>query len=102
MPDMVQARYFHKSVAMRNKLFVVGGGAWKRCEVYDSTCNRFALLKSSELFSRVNIALIGNSITVFDGKVAWRYDVIEDVWFKKDFRKIKTAFGFSCTAVPKM
>ena len=70
MPGMVESRFFHRSVAMRNKIFVIGGFPSARCEVYDSSCNKFALLKSSKMFSRVNIVLIGNSITVFDDKVA--------------------------------
>ena len=102
MPDMVKARYFHRSVAMRNKLFVIGGPTSKPCEIFDSTCNKFALLKFSKKFSRVNVVLIGNSITVFKEKVAWQYDVIKDVWFKKDFVGRKTNCTFSCTTVPQM
>ena len=99
---MVESRFFHRSVAMRNKLFVIGGKGSKQCEVYDSICNKFALLKSSKIFTRVNIVLIGNTITVFDDNVAWCYDVKEDVWIKKGFEESTTKITFSCTAVPQM
>lgn len=35
LPDMIQKRYYHKSVAVKNKLFVVGGFYTNNREVYD-------------------------------------------------------------------
>ena len=105
MPDMVEARYCHRSVAMGNKLFVIGNHSSKdlrQCEVFDSTCNKFTLLKSPKAFPRVNIALIGNKITVFDDMVAWCYDVIEGVWSEKDFVDSNDFGLFSCTVVSQM
>ena len=47
MPNMVEERYNHKSVAVKTKLFVVGGNN-KTCEVYDSISKKFVLLKSPD------------------------------------------------------
>ena len=44
MPGMVNGRSNHNSVAIKNKLFVIGGSA-KTCEVFDSNSRQFALLK---------------------------------------------------------
>ena len=45
MPDMINRRGFHKSVSVKNKLFLFAGDRTKTCEVYDSTCKKFVLLK---------------------------------------------------------
>ena len=43
-PSMIKGRNFHQSVAVRNKLFVFGGGI-NESEVYDSTCKIFVRLQ---------------------------------------------------------
>ena len=41
---VIHTRCRHKSVTMRNKLFVIGGGT-DTCEVYDSACKQFLDIK---------------------------------------------------------
>ena len=48
MPNMIEGRFRHGSVAIKNKLFVIGsldGKGSNSCEVFDSNCNKFVLLK---------------------------------------------------------
>ena len=47
MPNMNKRRYYHKSVAVKNNFFIVGGNQ-KTCEVYDSITKMFVLLKSPD------------------------------------------------------
>ena len=48
MPNMNKGRRSHKSVAIRNKLFVIGGFV-ANCEVFDSYCNSFVIMKPPKL-----------------------------------------------------
>ena len=52
MPNMINGRFGHKSIAVKNKLFVVGGIDTNDCEVFDSTTNKFTVLKQPILASR--------------------------------------------------
>ena len=45
MANMVKSRHSHRLVALRNKLFVLGGPLTNSMEVYDSACCVFTLLK---------------------------------------------------------
>ena len=40
-PDMMKERYFHASVSMGNKLYVIGGFNNTTCEVFDSFSRNF-------------------------------------------------------------
>ena len=44
MPDMLETRYYHASVSIKNKLFMIGGST-TQCEVFDSFSNKFANIK---------------------------------------------------------
>ena len=58
-PSMINTRCCHKSVTIKNKLFVIGGGT-ETCEVYDSVCKQFVVIKP---ISKI-MKLLKNSINV--------------------------------------
>ena len=43
MPNMIERRCRHNSVAVKNKLYAIGGSLSPNCEVFDSTSNKFVL-----------------------------------------------------------
>ena len=51
IPNMIETRFVHKSVAIRNKLYIVGGWTTRSCEVFDSCCNKFVLVKPHPEYS---------------------------------------------------
>ena len=71
MPNMIERRELHCSVAIKNKLFVISsrcGDESKACEVFDSTFKRFVLLKPKPnslkfgLYNSFESVIIGNKI----------------------------------------
>ena len=91
MPNMIKRRSRHDLVAIKNKLFVFGGA--HACEVYDSCCKTFSLLKSppnlfekpQRLHSKLHAASavsMGDKIVVFDvnKRLAACYDVNKEQW----------------------
>ena len=86
MPNMLEVRNGHTSIAIRNKLFLIGGDC-KTCEVFDSHSNRFTYLKSpAKLFDsrdeKFAAASIANKI-VFVGEksiVEEYFDVEKNEW----------------------
>ena len=105
MPNMSERRTGHKSVAIKSKLFVVGGLNTPTCEVFDSTCNKFVLLKRLSLHYRnylyypVEVVSIGNDLVVFcneDNNVLF-YNVVSEVWSENTLELEKEISSFSCT-----
>ena len=92
LPSMIEARFFHSSVAVRNKLFVIGGFDSKRCEVYDSGSNRFTALNATPKFANTHVksVLIGGKIIVFSegAETISCYDTEKDEWTEKHFALI--------------
>ena len=87
MPNMIETRYRHKSVAIKNKLFVVGG-ITSSCEVFDSNSNKFVLLKQHLTF--VNfvgnagcVTSVGSKLVVFSEQAVLFYDVKNHKWSQK-------------------
>ena len=110
MPNMVESRTCHKSVAIKNKLFVVGGCERKTCEVFDSISNKFILLKSPEVSFRKNLDVpaevvsIGSKLLVFcdSSKSILFYDVDTGVWSEESWKAKKCLSKFSCIKVPQL
>ena len=105
MPNMIEERYCHKSVAIKNKLFIVGGVFVNRSiEVFDSHCNKFVLIKQptnglSEYISNISDALsIGNKIVIFSNEegCVLIYDVDKNKWSRKSCEATKNILHFSC------
>ena len=92
MPNMIEAGCGHHLVAVRNKLFVMGDEK-KLVEVYDSTCEKFVVMKQPTIdISSINILeaiSMGNKVVMFikdfnDFKsYVLCYDVDEDEWNKE-------------------
>ena len=45
MPGLTQRRCYHESVAMGNKLYVIGGLKLQTCEVFDGFSNKFTAIR---------------------------------------------------------
>ena len=67
MPNMIERKHGHGLVVVRNKLFVIGKYRHS-CEVFDSNCKKFVVLKSHGqcFFTANNIFSIGNLIYIIN------------------------------------
>ena len=117
MPKMVRERCYHKSVAVRNKLFVIGGSTNEErsltsCEFFDSESKKFVLLNNprkrlfiprDKYFSMPSGVVSGGSkVLVFnDSKVVAVYDVLSDKWSKETCNGLKHFTNISCVKVPR-
>ena len=106
MPKMVEERYCHKSVAIKNKLFMIGGLLNTSVEVFDSCSNKFVLLKYNSANLRPknvsDITTLGNRILIFNnnnGSVLI-YDVEDNEWEEKSCEATQDIKYFSCAKVP--
>ena len=111
MPNMIKGRCCHGSVAVRNKLFVIGsydGQGMNSCEVFDSSCKKFVLLKqfpSTLTFDLSFVAKtfsIGNKLVTIGHKssTVLYYDVEKDKWSEETLNITKNKKYFSCTFIP--
>ena len=108
---MIKRRSFHKSV--QNKLFLIDGDRARTCEVYDSTCKKFVLLKSpdSRLINYNDYRLkfpnavisIRSKIYVFYEKksTCLIYDIENNTWSEDLFEISKNLSFYSCAKVPQ-
>ena len=86
MTNMIERRYRHKIVALRNKLFVFGSTTTN--EVFDSVCNKFVYLKPLKKSLKVNlellcdVTLVGSRITIFiqNSPLMAIYDTDKNEW----------------------
>ena len=107
MPRMIKGRYYHKSVAVKSKMYIIGGFD-TTCEVFDSTCNIFSLLKAipeSFLYNLVRPAgvfSIGSKILILGnaGNIIF-YDTINFGWSEKSFEYLKYIERYSCAKLPE-
>ena len=96
MPNMIKIRFGHKSVAIRNKLFVIGGST-KTSEVFDSHSNKFSLLKPISFDEEILIQSLTGAISIGTKLIIfWEnsstmvcYDSEKDVWSKESFELFK-------------
>ena len=108
MPNMINRRSSHKSVAIKNKLFIVGGNT-TTCEVYDSNCGKFNLLKLvKDSFTGyfdypIKVLSVENKIFVFKElkKNVLLYDVEKNDWSKEPCSLIQNLDDYSCVKVPQ-
>ena len=110
MPNMIENRFGHKSVAVKNKLFIVGGINTVSFEVYDSNTENFSLLKEPQLgirkvlYEPMEALTIGRKIFVF--KVFMYktsvliYDLDKNEWSEKKCKAKKNAENFSFAKLP--
>ena len=107
MPNMIEGKRNHSSVANKNKLFVFGKGK-QGCEVFDSTCKMFVALKEIPLvFSLEKIIRtfsIGRKlITLFSqSPKAICYDVELDEWSEELCETVGKTIDFDCILIPQL
>ena len=105
LPNMIESRFCHKSVAMKNKLFVIGGYSTEAGEVYDSISKNFVLLKPipSFLDFHSEVISIGNKVLVFQNmrNVVLIYDMENDSWSEESCEITKHLFKFCCVKIPQ-
>ena len=102
MPNMIAGRSCHKSVAVKNKLFVISGSDRKDCEVFDSTTKKFTLLTQPTPASKyylndhTEVIAIGSKIFMFqyNSKVI-TYDFENNKWSTKTCKATKHKDNFS-------
>ena len=94
-------RHSHKSVAIKNKFFVVGNVSSQTIEVFDSCSGNFALLQHPNIF--FDVTSIGNKVVIFSDKnrPVLLYDVENDAWSKKSCEPTKHIQYFSCANLPQ-
>ena len=110
MPNMIERRGYHKSVAIKNKLFVVGGVSNRSCEVFDSTCNKFVLLKQPSQNHTHYLCLPGAVISIGTEVILLSpglqtvlcYDVKNNVWSTNKLKVKGSIILFSCAKVPQI
>ena len=111
MPNMVKTRNSHKSVAIKNKLFVVGGDLTfngTTFEVFSSTCNNFVLIKPPKtwvtfLQFSIYVTSIGSELVVLNGgtNTILFYDDSNNKWSEKILSELNHIDGFCCAKVPQ-
>ena len=107
MPNMIERRYNNESVAIKNKLFVVGGES-PTCEVFDSTCGKFVLLKSPPTFIDYLhpiygfASIDGTLVAIGASEFILFYDVAKDKWTKQLLGVTKDIEHFCCVKVPQL
>ena len=105
---MIKERHCHKSAAIKNKLYMIGGFK-KTSEVYDSTCEKFVLLKcpdgsfSCHLDHPIAVNSIGNKLVVFQRTTSTSliYDVVKETWSEETCEVSKNLSSYSCVKVPQ-
>ena len=109
MPNMINIRFGHISVAVNNKLFIIGGLSTNNCEVFDSITNNFTLLKQPTLASGFDLyepfgaITIGSKIMIFKNNSDVKtYDFENNEWSVKACKATKGLKCFSCIKIPVM
>ena len=108
MPNMVETRSDYKTVAIKNKLFIVGVYFNTYIEVFDSCSNNFVLLKNTFRSLRhtyvSDITTLGNRILIFNNNNGYEqiYDVESGEWIETICRSLQHIKFFSCAKIPKL
>ena len=108
MPNMIKRRISHRSVAIKNKLFIVGGVYETSIVVFDSSINKFVFIKydSRDLRCKYisDITTFGNKILIFNNKngLVFVYDVEKDDWVEKVCDATENINYFSCAKIPQL
>ena len=105
MPDLIDSRYKHQLLAVKNKLFVVKGFSSfeNTIEVFDSKFGRFTALKPGpNNYYPSKSFLNGNEIFVFlNGKTKCLcYDIEKNDWSEKECEQILNLQKCICVKVP--
>ena len=115
MSNMVEGRYNHISVTVKNKLFILGGSMFHSepeifCEMYDSRCNKFIAVKpppnslTFDILNPESVISIGSKIAVFGDQTdtILFYDVEKEEWSEEPFAVTSKLQGYRCTKVANL
>ena len=108
-PTMNYSRCLHKSVVVKNKLFVIAGGTDIN-EVYESTSKKFTVLKPSfnlyDITTNEPFAVfsVGHKVfTYFEGSSnIFCFDTKKGEWFEKPSEATKQLTSFSAITAPRL
>ena len=112
MPNMIEGRSRHSSVALKNKLFVFGsydGQGSNTCEVFDSSCKKFVMLKEFSSTMLFDLSFVANTFSIgntlftigYNSSLALYYDVERDEWSEEILNLTNFTTDFSCTLIPQ-
>ena len=107
MPEMIEARERHKMVAVRSKLFFIGGRN-ETCEVFDSESNKFTFVHPPErlldhLQFPTGVVLVGEKFLVFGNEEgALLFDTEQNEWLYRVFDLSINLSRFGCTKIPQL
>ena len=103
MPEMINRRFNHKSVAFKNKLFFLMGSS-PNSEMYDSVCNKVSLLKSPHLPAPSEAFLVQNRILIFitGSDTVLVYYIEKEKWFIQNCKLTLFADKFCYAKFPHL
>ena len=107
MPNMIERGSDHDLVAIKNKLFAMGG--WKNLvEVFDSTCKKFVAIKptvqtDNEFMCTTQAISMENKVVIFflESSTVLCYNVDQDVWTEECCFPATDGLNFY-TKIPKL
>ena len=106
LPGMINSRHKHGSVAVGNKLFMIGGSDTQSNEVFDSTSEKFTLLTSKyiSLDDLAGAFSIEKKIVVVinESSEYLSYDTETDEWSDEPCRGANDQHVFCCVKVPQL
>ena len=113
MPNMIERRYEHISVAVKNKLFILGGAeifCEIFCEMFDTRCNKFIKVKpppnslTFDILRPESVISIGSKLAVFGNQTytILFFDVEKEEWCEEPFEVTRKLMGYRCTKVASL
>ena len=108
MPSMIRDRAEHSLVAVRNKLYVFGGGT-AEFEVYDSLNEHFSILEPPALLLNINHSEInnafsfGNKVFILKNRSATltTFDYVNQEWKEEPYECTEYIESYGCLKLPK-
>ena len=105
---MIKQRRSHELVAIKNKLFAIGGGE-NTCEVYDSCSKKFSLINSLKTNFKFNFenstgaVSMGSKIIVFDFNTSFVacYDKNKEQWSEQLIEMDGRYNFYGCVKLPQ-
>ena len=104
MPSLNFGRCQHSSVAVRNKLFVSPGFGHPSCEVFDTVCNKFVVLKRDVTYTCAGLVSLENKLFVFSNQATEVicYNVETEEWSEAPFKATEHLRGCCVIKIPQL
>ena len=106
LPNMLESRFDHTSIAIKNKLFMIAGGV-STCEVFDSYSKQFSLISPKKLFDCEDQIFAATSIgskVIFislNSVLTEYFDSEKNIWVGDPCELDEDTKEFSCVKIPK-